>query len=227
MQLSRRCPSQEKGTKMAVVKLKTKPYEVAEALRTLGRGLTVEVLEQVIKRGEIARDTCTKNDPPSTPGYNAWSTSVRVMRDLLTPLGWERNDDQNYSTVISPAKDVAIAIATGNDGTGDETQESNTKYPRGVATQAAVDMNAYLFTLLDPTPEEAAEANRATWIFLKKRVGDTVRAELSLPAAMTANGFVDHWDTRIILKPIPIDPAVMLEDDSTEDVDVQVIRKTQ
>jgi hypothetical protein len=211
---------------MGAVKIKTKPYEIINALHALGRGLTVEVLEQTIKRGEIARDNCTKNDPPSTPGYNAWSNTVRALRDLLTPQGWERNDDQNYSTVISPAKDVAIAVATGNEGTGDETQEANTKYPRGTATQTAVDMNAFMFKLFEPTQDEIAEANRATWMLLKKRVGDTVYAELSLPAAMTKDGFVDYWDTRIILSPITIDPAIVLPDDSTEDIDIKVIRKS-
>src|SRR5262249_26520522 len=124
---------------MPAVKIKTKPYEIINALHELGRGLTVEVIEQAIKAGEIARDSCTKNDPPSTPGFVAWSVTVRTFRDLLIPQGWERNDDQNFSTVISPDKDYAIAISTGNDGTGDETKEPNTKYPRGAATQAAVD----------------------------------------------------------------------------------------
>lgn len=213
-----------------MAKVKTKPYEIINALHSLGRGLSVEVLEQVIKSGEIARDSCTKNDPPSTPGFNAWSTTVRALRDLLIPQGWERNDEQNFSTVVSPDKDVAIAISTGNDGTGDETKEPNTKYARGAATQAAVDENRFLFSLFAPTPEEIAKENRATWILLKRRVhessGDTVYAELSLPAAMTKDGFVQSWDTRIILKPIPIDPAVIMEDDSTEEIDIQVIRKS-
>ena len=208
-----------------MTKLKTKPYEILDSLRMLGRGLTVEVLEEAIKTGEIARDGSTKNDPPSTPGYLAWSATVRALRDLLIPVGWERNDDQNYSTIVSPAKDVAIAVATGNDGTGDPDKEANTKYPRGTATQARVDMNAYMFTLWEPTPDEVATENRLTWMLLKKRVGDTVHAELSLPATMTKDGFVETWDTRIFIGPIPIDPAVILSDDSTEDIDVSVIRK--
>lgn len=195
-------------------------------LQELGRGLTKEILIEVIKRSEIARDSCTKNDPPSTPGYNAWSTTVRALRDLLVPQGWERNDDQNYSTVISPAKDIAIAVATGNDATGDETREPNTKYPRGAATQAAVDENKLLYSLFAPTPEEEAEAKRATWILLKKRVDDTAYAELSLPASMTKDGFVEEWDTRIILDPILIDPSVILDDDLTDDIDIPVIRKS-
>jgi len=208
-------------------KLKTKPYEVSNALVALGRGLTVEILEEVIKRGEIARDSCTKNDPPSTPGLVAWSASVRSLRDLLIPHGWERNDDQNFSTVVSPDKDVAIAIATGNEGTGDETRESNTKYARGAATQAAIEENRFLNSLFAPQSEETSKIRRATWVLLKRRArnGDTVYAELSLPAKMTKDGFVESWDTRIILEPILIDPSVILEDDSTEEIDVPVIRK--
>lgn len=209
-----------------MAKVKVKSNEVSDELQALGPGLTVELLEQVIKNGEIARDSCTKNDPPSTAGFTAWSTSVRTLRDLLVPQGWERNDEQNFSTVISPTRDIAIAVATGNEATGDETKIQNTKYARGAATKAAIEENRNMYSLF-PLPPEQVKEKRATWILLKKRTGDTVYAELSLPDRMTNEGFVENWKTRIIFKPILIDPTIILEDDSTEEIDVPVIRKAK
>lgn len=215
--------------KVVMAKVKVKPNEVLDELQALGPGLTVEILEQVIKSGEIARDSCTKNDPPSTAGFTAWSTSVRTLRDLLVPQGWERNDEQNFSTVISPNKDIAIAVATGNEATGDETKIPNTKYARGAATQAAIHENRVKFSLFPLPPEDKVKETRTTWILLKRRAhnGDTVYAELSLPHTMTKEGFVESWNTRIILEPILIDPTIVLEDDSTEEIDIPVIRKAK
>lgn len=204
--------------------LKIKPYEITNALHALG--LTQDILEEAIRRGEIARDSCTKNDPPCAPGFDAWAKTVRGLRDALAPKGWERNDDQNFSTVVSPDKKNAIAVATGNDGTGVETKVPNTKYSRGAATKSAINLNQNtLFPELRPTTEEINAENRSTWILLKRRDGDTAYAELSLPATMTKDGYVASWDTRIILKPIPIDPAFVVQEDSSDEIDVPVRRR--
>lgn len=204
--------------------IKTKYVEKVNALNKLG--LTEEILENAIKRGEIARDSCTKNDPPCAPGFDAWAKTVRGLRDTLIPKGWTRCDDQNFPTIVSPDKKVVIAVATGNEATGISTAEPNMKNPRGSAAQSAVNLNQkFLFPEMRPTIEEIAAADQVIWILLKRRAGDTVFSELSLPALMTKDGHIAKWDTRIILSPISIDPAFEMQEDSSEEIDVPVIRR--
>jgi hypothetical protein len=210
---------------MQATVVKTSAIEVVDALA--GLGLTTEIIIEAIRRGEIARDSCTANDAPGAPGYYAWSVTVRALREILMPLKWTRNDDDCYSRVINPDQSTAIAVVTGDDGTGKRDANPKTKYPKGAATQTAVSCNqGVLFgeptSVKDETPE-----TWVTWMLLKKRTGDSVFAELSLPSSMTKDGQVESWHTRIILTPILIDSNINIEDDSSEPpIDVPVRRRS-
>src|SRR5689334_19316059 len=114
---------------MQATVIRTSAIEVVDALAQMG--LTVENLTEAILRGEIARDSCTANDAPGAPGFYAWNGTVRALRDILMPDGWDRNDDVCYSRVISPDKSIAIAVVTGDDGTGKRDACPKTKYPKG------------------------------------------------------------------------------------------------
>lgn len=210
---------------MQAAAVKTSTIEVVNALADLG--LTSEILIEAIRRGEIARDSCTANDAPGAPGFYAWAQTVRGLRDILMPQGWVRNDDVCYSRVISPDKSIAIAVVTGDDGTGNKDMSPKTKYPKGTATQAAVNSNQWsLFG--EPLSVETEEPQTwITWMLLRKRTGDSVFAELSLPSSMTKDGQVESWQTRIILNPILIDPNIEIDDDSSEPpIDVIVRRRS-
>ena len=205
--------------------VKVSDIEVTDTLAQLG--LTREILSEAVLRGEIARDSCTANDAPGAPGYYAWNGTVRALRDILMPQGWARNDDICYSRVVSPDKSIAIAVCTGDDGTGNKDATPRTKYAKGTATQVAVSINqGSLFG--DPIPsEEEAPETWITWMLLKKRTDDTVFAELSLPSSMTKDGQVESWQTRVILAPMLIDPNIEVEDDSAETpIDVPVRRRS-
>jgi hypothetical protein len=205
--------------------VKASAIEIANALAQLG--LTSEILSEAILRGEIARDSCTANDAPGAPGFYAWAGSVRALRDILMPLGWTRNDDVCYSRVVNPDRSVAIAVVTGDDGTGKRDANPKTKYAKGAATQAAVISNqGFLFGQLASDEVEAPET-WVTWMLLKKRTGDSVFAELSLPSSMSKDGQVESWQTRIILAPILVDPNIDVEDDSSDaPIDVPVRRRS-
>lgn len=213
---------------MKAATVKTNQIEVADALAELG--LTTEILIEAIIRGEIARDRCTANDPPCAPGFYAWSGTVRGLRDILLPQGWTRNDDDNYSRVVSPDKLIALAVVTGDDGTGNREVDPKTKYPKGPATQAAVSSNQWSLNFGEDASDESANEDAETWItwmLLKKRSGDSVLAELSLPSSMTDDGQVESWQTRIILNPIVIEPNIEVEDESSETpIDVPVRRRS-
>src|SRR5215204_1343494 len=112
------------------------PLERKKALASLG--LSDELLSVAITKGEVARDSCTDNDPPNAPGFDAWAKTVRALRDTLIPKGWTRNDDAMLSTVVSPDGKIAVLVVAGDEGVGDADKVPRTKYPRGAATSAAV-----------------------------------------------------------------------------------------
>lgn len=217
---------------MRTTAVKTRRIEVTNALAELG--LDEQTLVDAILQGETARDSCTANDPPIAPGFNAWAITVRVLREELIPKKWTRNDTGNYSTVVSPDGAIAIAVVTGDDNTGLPDAVPKTKYPKGPATQAAVFANErFLFPEMEAVHQaevaevEAAE-KRITWMLLKRRSEDLVFAELSLPASMTNDGNVEEWLIRIIIGPTPVGESgkVVDEDSSEEQIDVPVRRRT-
>lgn len=180
-------------------------------------GLEESKLADIVRRGYLAFASCTPNDPPLYPGFSAWATMVRGLREYLLPE-WERCDENNYSLVVNPTGTVAIAVATGDDATGRPDTAPTTKSSKGPSTIEAVTSNQmqlelpYVFDsapdLASTRPEDTDE-QRMTWIFLVHRARGEVRCELSLPTSMGSDGRVDGWRERIILKAIPTDPEIV------------------
>lgn len=204
---------------------------VTNALMDLG--LTQDILREAIEQGEIARASCTANDPPCVPGIYSWGSTVRSLRDILIPqpYGWTKADEGNYSTVINPDGSFQIAVVTGDLGTGLADHDSTSKYPKGPKTQDAVHANEQQF--LFPEDRKAAEEKaakqeasdkRITWILLKRRSGDLVFAELSLPKTISDSGFVETWQERVILDPVEVEP-IALKDDEADDEAIEVVVK--
>lgn len=177
-------------------------------------GLDADYLAQVIKRGYVAFTLCTPNDPPLFPGFAAWAQMVRALREYLLPEGWSRCDENNYSLVIDPTGTLAIAVATGDEGTGRIEAMPTTKSSKGPSTVEAVIANQAQLTFDFYVPETAAASvgdesrgDRITWMLLVHRGVGEVRSELSLPLSMGADGRIEAWQERIILGSMPTDPA--------------------
>jgi hypothetical protein len=78
----------------------------------------------------------------------------------------------------------------------------------------------------DEAAKQEAAAKRVTWILLKRRSGDLVYAELSLPKQIS-KGVIETWHTRIILDPIEVEPIAVLDDDAADEtIDVPVRRRS-
>ena len=202
--------------------MEDQPFVIDDALevrsRLLNLGVTSDELLEAVGAGISARAGCTKNDPPMFPGVLQFAVTVRTLREIKALDGWTRNDYKNFSTVVSP-DGVAIAIARGDDGTGNREATVSTKYPKGAATQEAVKRNLSL-------PFDAcyeADNNRtdglSTWFLLHSRIGDEVNVELSHPMFMAGSGYIDEWDVRLILTPVPIsDTRLRVDDEPVESV---------
>lgn len=195
-------------------------------------GLRLEYLHEAILVGEAARNSCTDNDPPMLRGFLAWGRRMRGLRDILGPLGWRRDDADNYATVVDAANAVAIATCSGDDGTGLQHAIPKTKHPRGAATEAVIEENQQLeFDGFRQTMAaiQANPAPCATWILLVARTSTHLYCELSLPASQGTDDRIDQWIERILLPSLPLPgvavPVFVDLAASQPDIDVVVTRK--
>ncbi|ULA59814.1 MAG: hypothetical protein LZF60_160144 [Nitrospira sp.] len=206
------------------------PDDVHARLLTLN--LEEAHLLDAVHQGYVAFISCTENHPPVTRGVWSWGETVRALRDRLLPQGWTRSDNKNYSTVIHPSGRLAIAVATGDEGTGCPEVQPSTKSPKGSSTLDAVSINQQLNLFMaeasSPTLQQIEEQldEKATWILLVHRSAAEVRCELSLPSSMGPGGFINGWQERILLRSIPLDDVVVEVEPSTgPEIHIDVLRR--
>lgn len=209
----------------------SEPLAVARRLRELG--LTLDVLLNAVTAAYQACSTCTELDPRMYPGLTMWAVAIRHLRAGLLPR-WQAKDDGNFSITVSPDDQVAIAVATGDDGTGIAERIATTQSSKGPRTMEAVAANnkqmGFELTFPDgwipPLYDPAKFGDCATWILLIHRDDTAVRAELSHPLGIDENKRVSGWRERILLPSIDTGPLVDVEiEDREVPVDVPVHRK--
>jgi len=191
--------------------LHLQPFERRNRLAELG--LDEEILIQALQRGFSEWAACTLNHPPSFPGLLFWGETVRALRDLLAPFGWERSNEGNLPFTVNAAQTMAIAVATGDEATGNPDETPCTRSSKGPHTAGAVRVNAAQLNLfpIDVLPEDLARikgnGKRMTWLLLFNRDEGSreVHSELSRPTSMSENQHVDGWIERIFLGSIPFD----------------------
>jgi hypothetical protein len=200
---------------------------VTDALAELD--LSFETLRDAMCAGEAARDACTANDPPWAAGFDAWARTVRALREKLIPQGWTRNDEGHFSSVVSPDGRTAIVVATGDEATGISGSTPKTKYPRGPATVAAIDSNRAQLKLFEPNEPIPVKTETAakTWMLVRRRDGDVLLSELSLPIKINEADLVEGWATRLVLEPITIASDLLQAEkaESSDDIEVKVTRR--
>jgi hypothetical protein len=154
--------------------------------------------------------------------------TVAALRDFLVPRGWEVRNEGNYELVFNPKLNMSIAVASGNEATGDRLRVPSNKSEKGPRTAKAVKDNqtADLFPETVPTvPESIVPAD--TWILLHHRCASAIRLELSRPNGFDdTERFVTGWSERILLGAISLDndPMPMLMPQLPED-DILITRK--
>jgi hypothetical protein len=196
--------------------------DVEERLAALG--LSIPLLREAVEQGEAERNRSTPNDPPCAPGTYAWIGTTRALRERLTPAGWERNDDGNLSTVISPDKKMSISVVSGDMSTGIRGASPKTKHRRGSMSIYAISSNAKQLPLF-PEDHQVMNEGRLHWLLLICKDGDTLRYELSLPSAVNS-GQVTEWNERIILPPIDFsDLGSLIPIDQGPEVEVKIQRR--
>lgn len=208
---------------MAVAVL-TDMNEVASALADWR--LTEEILSNVIRRGEQGRNAATQHHPRNAGGWYAYSEGTTALRDAVVPLGGESVCIDGHERCVCPGGGHEIAVLGGDRFTGDPIREPQPRYvkPRKVAQGTIARSQVPLFKQEDiATPP----ARRRLWFLMVRREGDNAIAELSRPAGITDSGRITAWETRIILRPVPVSSVVMTDKDTEQtppvDIDVSTI----
>lgn len=186
----------------------SQPFEIRNRLADFGLEED-RLIEDVINRGYQAFIGCTANHPPLIPAIWAWGESIRGLREYLIPFGWTSSNDNLFSVAVHPDGKVAIAIATGDAGTGRPEFLPSTKAPKGPKTRDAIGMNRTQLGLF--SKNDSIMPKRTTWFLLIRRSGNNVLSELSLPLSMGEDGYIDRWQERIMLRPFPIDGSQKFE----------------
>jgi hypothetical protein len=208
----------------------TEAMGVARRLQELG--LDVQTLHDALRAGLAARNECTDNDPPGFKGIVAWGRTVRRLRELKIPHGWQRSNALRLAAVSNEDRSLAIAVSTGDERTGLDGAPPQTRYAKGPAWAAAVESNMEqlgfpgMFTADEPAEEEEPGLDRATWVLLFFVDAREIRCELSLPRGIGPDEKLDGWEERIILPAIPLEPETSLaEAVPSEPIDVPVTRR--
>lgn len=191
-------------------------------------GLTVEIIERVVRRADAEASMCTALDPPIMEGMTRWARTTRFLREELIPRGWRFDNPRNLPRTIHPGGEFAIVVSTGDELTGLLDALPATKYLKGEATVRAVEMNEQLaldFPGFDLGQRDGA-GEILTWFLMYRASEDEFRVELSLPDAI-ADGRITSWAERVILPAFPRDDDRLagLVADSDESVVVEVIRR--
>jgi hypothetical protein len=167
-------------------------------------GLTVELVERVVRRADADASMCTYLDPPIMEGLTRWARTNRYLREELIAAGWQFDNPRNLPRTIHPGGEFAIVATTGDDLTGLAELLPATKYAKGGATAAAVELNGQLTLDFGDFDFGRDPAGLQTWLLLFHTDDEGFRVELSLPDAIT-DGRITGWAERIILPSFPRD----------------------
>ena len=212
------------------------PHLVAARLRELHPTLSQQPLVEALEAGSAERAQCTPHHGASYPGSKMHYESVARLRDILVPRGWSTGSTSNYETTVTPDGAIAIAVAGGDEATGNPYRMPTTKHAKGLVTRQVVRRNYQASLVFDPdyaeqntrifakdVPDEATET---TWILLHSTFDGTLRCELSMPTEIDLSGRIFSWQVRLILGEFPLgEGALALPVDQAADPVVEVHRR--
>lgn len=185
-----------------------------------------QVLTDALLQANMYRVRMTNHHPLLYRYGVLTNETVAALRDGLIPRGWEKRDEGHYELVINPLLNMGIAVASGDERTGDKARTPSNKSEKGPRTAKAVKDNITADLFPETLPNKS-EPSIDTWILLHRLVDTEIRCELSRPNNYDATErFVTSWSERILLGAIPLDSdqkrLVMPE---TPDVDFTFSRK--
>ena len=172
-------------------------------------GLEEAILQRAVQRGWLAFASCTLNHPRSIPGIWAWAETICSLGEQLVPTGWKRVDESMLPLVVNATGTIALSAASGNENTGNLDEGPLTSSSKGPRTMSAIFANRRQIVIPEviSAAEISSAEDRSTWWLLAYRdiSARQIRAELSRPISMDAEGRIDGWAERIILSSQQLD----------------------
>jgi hypothetical protein len=170
-------------------------------------GLSIDLVERVVRRADAEAAFCTPFDPPIMEGLTRWARTNRFLREELVPLGWGFDNPRNLPRTIHPGGQFAIVAITGDDVTGLAGLLPGPKYARGYATTRAVEVNGQLALDFGDSGDFGPGGlpphdQLLTWLLLFRITDDGFHVELSLPDRID-DGRITRWAERVILPVFP------------------------
>ena len=204
------------------------PEEIASRLDQLG--VTEVALREAIYQGHLQRTRLTLNHPRTFPGLVMWGEVVAALRDQLRPLDWIRQDVGGFPVTVKETLNLAIAVASGDEATGNPYAHPSNRSKKGRHTVDAIESNRQMVLLFEEFMQEVkqdVEGNQ-TWILMHHT--DTskgeIRFELSLPAEIGNDGKITSWSERILLGSVSFDDdLVEILQPGGPDIDIEIRRK--
>lgn len=206
--------------------MSTNPKSVADRLAELG--LEEGRLREAIYQGHLQRTRLTRNHPTIYHGLNMWGEVVAALREQLRPLEWVREDIGSYALTVHEDLKLAIAVASGDEGTGDPSAHPSNRSRKGRNTVDAIEANRQLELFEQLPPQSDKEASYQTWVLMHHtdHMRSEIRVELSLPLCIGSDGKITDWAERIILNSIPFDDQLLeINPPSGPDIDIDIQRK--
>lgn len=198
-------------------------YSVEQRLRELG--LHKSGLLSAVRAAAAAVASCTINSPPIARGWLAWHDAVVRLRQEFRPSGWAADDTANFATIIDEAAGIKVAVVNTDDGAGNPASFPTNRSRRGELSKIAIETNQLRLPFMGE-PDELKSSGYSTWYLCIYVVGETVRAELSLPTKCEG-GIIGGWKERILL--VSKDDDLRLrpptEEDDGPEFEVRVSRK--
>ena len=204
------------------------PEEIASRLDQLG--VTEVALREAIYQGHLQRTRLTLNHPRTFPGLVMWGEVVAALRDQLRPLDWIRQDVGGFPVTVKETLNLAIAVASGDEATGNPYAHPSNRSKKGRHTVDAIESNRQMVLLFEEFMQDVKEDVEGTQTWILMHHTDTskreIRFELSLPAEIGNDGKITSWSERILLGSVSFDDdLVEILQPGGPDIDIEIRRK--
>lgn len=203
------------------------PEEIANRLEQLG--VNEGALREAVRQGHLQRARLTLNHPVLYHGSNMWGETVAGLREQLRPLGWIRQDIGCYALTVHEELQLAITVASGDEGTGNPHAHPCNRSKKGRNTVDAIEANRQIEMFELPPPESQDDGyDKQTWMLMHytDMLKGEIRLELSRPSSISKDGKISEWAERIILNSIPFDDELVeIYPLSGPDIEIDIRRK--
>lgn len=196
-------------------------FEVVPRLEELGT--TKDELLDVVRAAVGARRNAVAFHPASAAGLLSWIEGTGHLRRVFCRKGWEICRRDNIESVYNPSLGLKI-IFQNAERAGDPIFDPLAANKKGAASARAVELSQIeLFPEHKLEKErEAAELIAKTWILFVQADGDTVRAELSFPMAITDDQYAGFHERILLVQAGEWDAPTTLSDDGEPPADYEV-----